>query len=245
MFAFHRRPSQLDHEAAREYTQVERVYSDHDAIERTDGALIGVIEVLPPSMALATDTEWETKADSFQDFLNTVVEFPIQIFSTTQAFPADDYLAHYEERLTDPDVSANPRLGMLIQEYVEWYRQDIEARHMTIREHYVIVPVTPAEIRFEHESLVAKLARLPLCGVLLGLVFAPPVAQERAALLDALDVRLDRVETGLRDIESCRAHRLSATDATSLIGDFWAGDQQEYGDLSQKLRDRPLVGGTE
>jgi len=242
MIRFRRQSTNINHEAAREYTQIERVYPDRDAIERTDGAFVGLVEVVPPSMALATDGEWAKKVESFQDFLNTTVEFPLQIFSTTQAFPIDEYLAHYEARLEDPDVRENPRLRTLIEEYVEWYRQDLEARRMTIREHYVVVSVTPEEIHFEQASLVGKLAKLPLVGLFLRAAFAPRKAEERAAMLEALDDRLERVAVGLREVEGCDAHPLSATEAATLVGDFWAGTTREYGDLDQRFRTRPVAG---
>jgi len=87
---------------------VERIHPTDGFVERTDGALIGMVQVTPPTMALATDGQWRTTAEAFQNFLNTTVAYPIQIFSTTQAFPTEEYLAHYENRLTDPDVQANP-----------------------------------------------------------------------------------------------------------------------------------------
>lgn len=242
LIGFHTQSRELGHEAAKEYTQIERIYPDEGAIERTDGAMLGLIEVTPPTMALATDKEWATKAESFQDFLNTTVEFPIQIFSTTQGFPVDEYLTHYESRLDDPDVKTNPRLEALIEHYVEWYRQDLADRRMTIRDHYVVVPVTPAEVQFDQGSLIEQLADLPVLGMFIQTVCAPPRAEERAALFDALDDRLTRVETGLREIDGCSAHRVPATDAVQIIGDFWAGHDREYGNIEQTLRRTPYVG---
>ncbi len=240
---FHRSAKRLAHEAARPYTQLERAHPDRDAIERADGALLGVVQVDPPAMALATDAEWAAKAEAFRDFLNTAVEFPIQLYSTTQRFPVEAYLDRYESRLSDPDVEANPRLAALIERYVDWYAGELAERRMTIRDHYVVVPVTPAEVQFERESLTRKLARLPLLGALLSAWLAPDAAEQRAAMFDALDERLRRVELGLREIDGCAAHRVSAGEATRLVAEFWAGEPLEYGDLRRVLRTRPLVGG--
>ncbi|WP_336361619.1 hypothetical protein [Haladaptatus sp. ZSTT2] len=240
---YQRSEKALTHDEAKEYTQLERVHPRAGAIERTDGTVIGMVQVDPPSMALATDDEWRQKAESFQDFLNTTVEFPIQIFSTTQAFPIEEYLGRYEARLTDPDVKANSRLGELIENYIDWYRQDLDQRRMTIRDHYLIVTVAPTDVQFERESLTQKLAALPLLGLFVRAAFAPRVEEQREAMFDTLDERLRRVETGLRGIEGCGARRISAEDATRLIGEFWAGGSREYGDMSRVLRTRPLVGG--
>ncbi|WP_117594471.1 hypothetical protein [Haloprofundus halophilus] len=240
---FHRGSKELTHEDAKQYTQIERVHPDRGAIERTDGALFGLVHVTPPTMALATDAEWATKARAFEDFCNTVVEFPIQLYSTTQPFPTDEYLAQYESRLTDPDVKENPKLAALIEHYTSWYAADLDERRMTIRDHYVVVSVTPAEVRFERESLTEKLAAVPLLGLFVRARLAPRIEAQREAMFDALDERLRRIEGGLRGIDGCRAYRVDAEEATQLICEFWAGEQRDYQDITRVLRTRPLVGG--
>ncbi|QLH81294.1 hypothetical protein [Halosimplex pelagicum] len=243
MVSFHSRATDSDHEAAKEYTRIERVYPRRNAIERTDGAVFGLVQVIPPTMALATDEEWAQKAESFQDFLNTTVEFPIQIYSTTQPFPVDDHLARYEARLDDPDVEANPQLEALIENYVAWYEAELDERRMTIRDHYVVVPVTPAEVRFDDASLAEQLAAVPVLGLVVRELYAPREAAEREALIDELDDRLDRVRAGIRGINGCTAHRLDATEATKVIGEYWSDESMEYGQLEQVLRTRGIVGG--
>jgi hypothetical protein len=244
MIGYHRSPDQIAHEEAKEYTHVERVYPARGAIERTDGAFVGMVQVEPPTMALATDAEWAAKTDSFRDFLNTTVEFPIQIYSTTQDFPVDDYLERYESRLSDPDVQANPQLAALIERYVEWYRADLDERRMTIRDHYVIVAVSPEEVQFDRESHTQKLARLPVLGTFIRAWLAPRREEQEEAMFDALDERLRRIQVGLREIEGCNAHRVDVRDATRLIGEFWAGGDFAYDDLGPVLRTRPYVGGS-
>ena len=241
---FRTSPSHEAHDTATEHTQVERVWPDHDAIERQDGAMVGLVQVSPPSMALATDEEWAAKADSFQNFLNTTVTFPIQVFSTTRPFPVETYLDRYRDRLDDPDVQANPRLEQLIEAYIEWYEHDLAARQMTIRDHYVVVSVTPAEVQFSRGSLLATLCDLPVVGPLLTAWSSPPPAEQRAAMFETLSDRLDSVQRGIRDIDDCRAQRVDASTAAQVIGDYWAGQTQAHGEMATRLRSRPLVGGT-
>jgi hypothetical protein len=194
-------------------------------------------------MALATDAEWAAKADAFREFCNTAVEFPIQLYSTTQAFPVEEYLARYEARLDDPDVKANPRLAALIEEYLAWYATDLDDRRMTIRDHYVIVSVTPAEVQFDREGLVRKLAAIPVLGLFVRAWLAPRLDEQRVAMFEALAERLHRIETGLRGIDGCSARRVDVGEATRLVAEFWAGEPREYGDLSRVVRTRPVVGG--
>lgn len=239
LIGFYRGRREHDHASAATRTRIERVH--RDAVERSDGAFVGLVRVDPPSMALATDEEWERKAGAFRAFLDTTIEFPIQLYATTQAFPVEEYLAQYESRLEDPDVTANPRLARLIEEYVAWYADELDDRRMTIRDHYVVVPVTPSETHFESESGLAKLTRIPVLGVFVDALLAPSVEEERAALHSALDYRLRRVEAGIRAIDGCHATRVPASEAARVITEYWHGHPVEYGDLERVFRTRPLV----
>jgi hypothetical protein len=241
LLRYKRRPSMESHAGATAYTQVERIHPDHDAIERADGTLVGMVQVDPPSMALATDREWHQQATAFQDFLNTTVDFPIQLYATTRPFPAEQYLAHFEDRRSDPDVKNNDQLAALIDHYVDWYVGELDDRQMTIRDHYVVVPVTPREVRFEDESLTQKLAKLPIVGPFIQVWLAPRIEAERAAMLDALDERLRLVARGLRDIDGCGTRRIDAGEATQLVAEFWSGESAAYEDVSKVLRSGPVI----
>jgi hypothetical protein len=243
MLGFWYRPARLPHDAAMAHTHVEAIHSDADVIERTDGTMLGILQVTPPSMALATDSEWAATADAFREFLNTSVEFPIQLYATTRQFPADDYLAHYDARRTDPDVRANPRLAQLIDEYVTWYREDLEQRQMTIRDHYIVVPVDPSEVRFESRQLTQQLTRLPVLGVFIEALLAPRRDDERAALIETVDERARLVRRGLREVDDCDAHRISAGEAAELLASFWRGENVTYDDPEAAITTRPVVGG--
>ena len=116
---------------------------------------------------------------------------------------------------------------------------------MTIRDHYVVVPVTPREVRFERDGLAAKLADLPILGMLVRIATSPPKTEERAAIADELDERLRRVERGLRGIEDVGASRLDAEELTRVVGEFWAGEDLEHGDLSHRIRTTPIVDGAD
>lgn len=241
---FVNRPTRVPHEAAMAHTHVAALHSAHDVIERTDGAFVALIQVSPPSMALATDREWAAKANAFQEFLNTTVEFPIQLYSTTRSFPADEYLAHYEARRSDPDVRSNPRLATLIDEYIEWYRADIDQRRMTIRDHYIVVPVTPDEVRFERRSLTQRLTDIPVLGVFIEAVVAPRRDEERAAMFEAVDERARLLRQGVREIEGCTAHRVTAADAAELLASFWRGEAVAYDDPAAVITRRPIADGS-
>lgn len=243
--SFHTSAADTDHDGAAEYTQVNRVLPEYDAIERTDGALVGALQVTPTSMALATADDWQDTATAFTDLLNTTIEFPIQIYSTTRPFPVDEYLAQYEARLDDPDVTANPTLQQLIERYLDWYRADLQSREMTIRDHYIIIPVRPESVRHTEQSLAQQLADLPYIGVLVDMASADTVAAERAAMATELDDRLHRTERAIRDLDDCSARRVATPALTDLVTDYWttAEPQTSDRDTATTLRTTPLVGG--
>lgn len=245
LLRFHRRDRSFPHDAATTLTGVDRVHPQEGVIERTDGGFVGMVQVSPPSMALATPDEWQRLAGAYADFCNTVLEFPVQFYSTTEPFPVEAYLDQYANRLADGDVRANPELATLIDGYVEWFGADLGRRRMTLRDHYVVVPVRPEEVRFERESLLQQLTMVPLLGALIEHQFAPGRIAQRCAMVQALDERLRRVERGLRDLEGCHASRVPVEDAARLVGEFWAGDHLEFGDMRAILRTRPIIGGVE
>lgn len=238
---FYRREKSHDFAAGKELTHIERIHPEDGFLERTDGALLGMVQVTPPTMALATDDQWRSTAKAFQNFLNTTVEYPIQIFSTTQEFPTAEYVAQYEDRLSDPDVQANPQLQTLIEEYVAWYTAEMDQRKMTIRDHYIVVPVTPAEVQFERESVAHQLARLPVVGLLVQAWFAPRVEEEFDAMRSELTERLRRIEIGIREIEGCSAQRVDADEMATLLASFWNGETRDTGEMDERIRRTPLI----
>jgi len=241
---FHQSEQELSHDEAKEYTQLEQILPRRNAVVRADGAVVGAVHVDPPTMALATDDEWETKTDAFADFVNTTVDFPIQIYSTTQEFPTDEYLETYEKRLTDPDIKQNETLAALIENYIEWYEDDLNRRRMTIRDHYVLVSVRPEEVQFERNGLMARVADLAFIGTIVRAVTTPPVAEERATMVDELDERLRQIERGLHGIEELSASRINAEELTSVMREFWAGQDLDHGDLSHRIRTTSVISST-
>lgn len=242
--SYYRSAPDAGHTEAAEYTRLERVYPEWDAIERTDGALVGAIQIDPAAMALATDAQWKHTATEFTDFLNTTVEFPVQLYSTTQPFPVDEYLARYEARLDDPEVEANPTLQRLIERYLDWYRADLQSREMTIRDHYLIVPIRPESVRHTDTSIAQQLSQVPYLGPFVHAVTASPIAEERAAMAAELDDRLQRAERGIRELTGCSATRVPAADLTDLVADYWAASEPgQVRETATTLRTTPLVGG--
>ncbi|MFW5929043.1 MAG: hypothetical protein ACOCT0_01295, partial [Halobacteriota archaeon] len=157
-------------ERTQDLTDVERVHVDHDSVERVDGAYVGAVRVEPANMALATDRRWRDNVSAFADFFNNSVEWSVQLYSTTAEFPVDEYLRRRERRLEDDDVAGNPIFRRLVEEWLDWYPRELEARGTNMREHYVVVPVRRDEVAGadDGDGLAGALADLPLVGGVFG-----------------------------------------------------------------------------
>jgi len=241
LVGFYRSDSRFSHEAIKQEMGISRVYPSQDVVERTDGTLLVALTVSSSTMALATDEEWAAKASGFQDFVNTTVDFPIQLYSTTRSFPASEYLARYEDRLTDPDVQANPELATLIEQYVEWYDSELAQRQTTIRDHYVIVPVRPGDVRTGAGGPMGTLVGIPILGPLFRAYTGPSASEQRAAMLDELEARSRRVERGLREIDGCEVTRVSAEEFVAVLAEYWTGESFECDEPDQVIRTIPFV----
>lgn len=235
----------LDHHDSRRLSQVRQVDRSLNVIERWDGAFLGMVRVSPVSMALETIEGWERKSAQFTDFLNSSVDFPIQIYSTTRPFPIEASLNHYQERLQDDDVQQNPQLARLIREYNDWVELDLRQAPPTIRDHFVIVPVSPTEVVFEPDSVSERLAGVPLVGSLVEMVYGDSGVARRAAMASMLEQRLQSVEAGLRDIEGCTSSRLSAVETARVIGRYWNGEDIEGIPIDSALRASTIVGDSQ
>jgi hypothetical protein len=236
-------------ERTQELTDIDRVYKDQAAVERADGAFVGAVRVEPANMALTTDRRWRDNVAAFADFFNNSVEWPVQLYSTTTEFPIEDYLRRRERRLDDDDVSGNPVFRRLINEWLDWYPRELEARGTNIREHYVIVPVRRDEISGadEGEGVLDELADLPVLGGIFGSLASGdgmPEEELQSRALDELDERLRMVKNeGIQNLDGCRAHRVEAGGLVRLLAEFWEGEPADFADMDGAVRENPIVAG--
>jgi len=115
---------------------------------------------------------------------------------------------------------------------------------MTIRDHYIVVPVTPAEVQFERESVTQQLAKLPVVGLLVQAWFAPRSEEEFDAMGAELTERLRRVERGYGRLRAV-PHRASTPTRWRRCSrhSFWNGEIRDEGEMGERIRTTPLIGG--
>lgn len=226
-------------ERTQDLVDIERIYKGQGAVERLDGYIVGAVKVEPANMALTADDRWIENVESFADFLNNSVEWPIQIYSTTTEFPVEDYIRQHKHRLQDEDVRKNPVFKKLIEYWLNWYPDELDLRGTNLREFYIIVPVGPNDTPGEGDS--GGISSIPVLGRLLG---GKGESLDTARLLQELDERLSLVENeGIQNLDGCRAERLDAGELTQVLMEFWDGSGTEYDDMNQVIRSSTLVSG--
>ncbi|MDY6778971.1 MAG: hypothetical protein SV760_00155 [Halobacteria archaeon] len=236
-------------ERTQDLIDIERILKNQDAIERTDGRIIGAVRVEPANMALTTNERWADNVGAFTDFLNNSVEWPLQIYSTTTEFPVERYVNHRKDRLRDDDVKENPIFEDLIEYWLDWYPQELEMRGTNLREYYIIVPVGPDEIDEggDEKTVLEKLSDVPLVGGLFGFFASKSGLSEeerRARMLRELDERLSMVRNeGIQKVDGCRAERVDSGELTRVLIEFWGGETVERSDTSEMIRTRQVVTG--
>ena len=234
-------------ESTQDLTNVKRAWPAAAAIERTDGAMEAFLELEPSNMDFAMSDDWKTLQQRAEEFANNELDFPLTLYATTKAFPADRLVDRLESRLTDADVKANPAFRELLEEY-RGKRPDELADAQQLH-FYLGVEVDRMAVyqRYDQELTPGeKLTRFPLVGFL----FTPFVtrredfveAELRAAMFDKLDDRIRTVRSEfVEKVPGWSARRLTTTELFVLATEFWNG--VEYDDGGDRLvREQPVVG---
>jgi len=233
-------------ERTQDLTSVRRAWPGTGAIEREDGSMEAFIEVAPANMDFAMSGDWKAVQAAGEAFVNSELRFPLTVHTTTRPFPADRLVNQLKDRLSDPDVEANPAFETLLNEY----REQRPAELADTRQHryYLGVEVSPLEVnnRYGQEPTPGeKLTDIPVVGML----FTPFVtrraglatAERRQAMFDELNERIRMVRTEfVEDVPGWSASRLSTLDVFVLAAEFWNG--VEYEDTDRLLRTEPAIG---
>ena len=234
-------------EHTQDLTNLERAWPGAGAVERSDGTMVGMLELDPANMDFAMSGDWAARQAVAERFANNELEFPLTLHVTTRPFPMEQLVEQIDDRLTDDDVKENPVFRDLLEEYRE-QRPDELAGLQHVR-YFLGVEVTPFEVYNRHSeerSPAERLSRLPL----LGIVFTPFVtrrerlteAELRSKLFDQLDQRCRTVETELVGSASgWSSRRLDTPELFLLALDFWNGETHEYGDAAAVVGEAPVV----
>lgn len=224
-------------ERTQEITWVRRVHKDAQAIERIDDAVVGGIKVEPANMALASEEKWERMIDSWQSYLDHTLEYPVQIYATSEPFPVDDYIDHYQSRVNDPDLQERPIMQELLRDFLDWYPEYLQYQGTNQKEYYLIFAVEPHEVvgsELEEEGVVEQLSDIPGLGTIVSAVFGGDDEEEgvaRAKQFAELDNRIREARNqGIRPLQNCSSRRLSGFELAVLLKEYWQGRITDFED---------------
>lgn len=227
-------------------TQVSRFHPDTNAVERTDGDLVGGVRVEPANMSLATKEEWETAADELGDALNSL-GFGVFIHSTGRHIDDEAIVGAYDDRETDPDVMDNPTLRDLVEMYQTHLRDEFASgvRDTSVREYYILVSVGERDVQLATYGAFEKLTDLPAVGdvikTLCGAAAQMSIAETHAEQAQELSSRIEDVEDAMQGVPDCSTEVLGAQDLAGAIEEFWTGERSEFADGDQQMRSIPVV----
>lgn len=235
------RPFAVD-ETTEELTKFKRAWPAASAVERTDGTVVGLLELHPGNMDFAMSGDWAGMQEVGEHFANNELNFPLAVHTTTRPFPVERLIEKVESRLDADDVTQNETLTTLLEEYREKRPREMEGTQQL--HHFLCLEVAPREVytRYDEEPTPAgRLARVPV----LGLLLRPFVTRRdrltegevRTKLFDTLDRRCRIVETELiAKTNGWGSRRLSTTECYVRLLDFWNGTEHEFGDDTTVVR---------
>ena len=229
-------------------TGLERFYVSHDAGSRTDGYLFGAVHVEPANMALATQEDWAHAAGSFARAVNGI-EFPFQIYSTVTPVDPTTITSGYRDRLRDGSLAEKSKFRELIQTYEREFPREFAHRGTSIREFYVVVPVSRLDVQrpgvsVGHRSLLDSLSGLPYVGGFFTAFgasrqgYSPEELEVRQ--VTELARRLDVVSDGIRSLDGCDATRVALPELVGLLQDFW-GAGAATNESPSAVRTTPVI----
>jgi hypothetical protein len=236
-------PDSRDHEPE-SLTNVDHFDPINDFVERTDGTLVGLMKVHAGNMALASEGQLEDIADEFAVFINRL-EFDIQIYSSGRRIDPDTLVKPYRARAQGSDIQDNDQLRNLVRTYQEKLPEVFRERGTSVREYYIVVAVTPMEIRLRDRSSTSQIADWPFIGHLFK-SFAiirdeMPEHEIKEQQRRELNNRLKRVRGGIQQLSDCTAEPVDASEYSNLLEEFWTGERVDYGDSTPRLHNLPAV----
>lgn len=205
-------------------THVLRVRPDLNATQREDKALIGATHVDASSLALATNEEWESVTDDFEDFLISLQHETMFEVSGDPVGP-EIMTDGLDDRLTDPDVRDLPALKDIIRTHQEVFPAEFQRRGTSTRQYHVHVPVSVGDAQLDDHSAIEKLGDLPFVGGAIRAIGGELTMKDMDHIEDGqasiLRTRLQTVESGMMDLENCTPRRLTGDQHGDHIESFW------------------------
>lgn len=222
---------------------IERIHMNRNAIAREDGEMIAAVEATSVlNMALANEEKWEIAVNAWETYLNSTINYPIQIYVRSVPFNVNEYINDYESRLEDEDIRTRPIMEEILRSFLTWYPQYLSNYGTNEREFYIIFRTKASNINrmdYQEDTIGDLLFKIPLLGKYIGNdpeEIDLTEVEKRQLMFDELDKRCKTaMSQGLGQLDQTEMRRVTGTELAYLNKEFWQGrnmDQSSHEDPS-------------
>jgi hypothetical protein len=236
----------------RRLTGVEKIYPHEGAVLKTNGDMVGAVQLSGINLDTATEREKQDAAMQLTNWLNTEADGKYKLFMPMRQFDPTDAVERFKERANDPDIQSNLVLSDYMDDRRGWMLALAEESY--VREFYVEfrVPryeVLSSEIREEQKNALKKLPG----GDVLGDAFEGVRGSDRKSTLtndEIIDRQLNEVARRRSELKAGLAMGgdNKVTDVTGdklgvLLKEYWEGVDVRQSEAKNYIRKKPFVTG--
>jgi hypothetical protein len=237
-----------DDEDTRERTRVSRIFPAADAIERTDGTVVGVVRLTGTNLDTATPERRRTVINELSNYVNSNLEHRVQLYLPMRKFDPTEQIQRLEDRRDDDDIDV--LFDEYVQDRINW--MNAVASEAYIREYYVVVPVSEFEVKTGaagSEQFASQLEELPAGDILRDIHYAMFGArgtnlserEVKTRQLEELQSRRREIANGMAVGSDNNTQIVEADELGVLLKEFWEGRQIRTAESENFIRRRPLV----
>lgn len=237
----------------RNTTLIEQIYPEANAIERTDGAVVGMVELGGINLDTALKSRWEQASGTLANFFNTQIQYEIQFYLPMRKFDPSGQIQLYENRADSAVDEDNALLLEYLDDRRSWFYG--LSYDSYIRECYVIVAVDKSDVLNEQMGVdsdsVFNFITETKCGELLsdafvGLRGTHTISrltgyEMKERQLQELNRRLNEINSSMGSGESMATEIISADKAGILLKEYWEGVDIPKLEGENLIREKPIV----
>lgn len=234
---------------------VEKIYPEHNAIEKPLGELVGLVEIDGLNLYNATQSEISNHIAQYTNFVNTQVEDDFQLYLPMRQYDPTEKVKRLEDRLNNEAKVANtPFLREYAQDRILWL--SFMADKAYTREYYAIIETTESEVVSENTleaSMVANFfSNFGAFGELLGDIWLGATGgatgrmskkEIKSRQLKEHQRKLDQFKQGFEQGTGSGTAIVSGDELGVILKEFWEGIDVRENEKENFVRRNPYVMG--
>ena len=236
----------------RDITNVARIYPHADAVERTDGAMVGMVKVEGLNLDTALQQQWTNAANQLANFVNTQIDYPFQFYLPMRQFDPSDYVQSYVSRLETDDELSNDILEEYLEDRVSW--MESISYQSYIRECYVVISVSKHDVlnsELNSENPVVNTIEKNETGKMVSDIVKATTGNQYSSTLSEDEIkdrqlkelhrRLREIQGGLSGGEHSQVSIVETNKLGVLLKEYWEGVSIPEMEADDFVRDQPLI----